>query len=142
MALRPIFGPCLHRFWGFETLKSFMGPHDQPPNRGGGGSLYLFSGTSLRTCPALPAAGPPTCVSCWLLHPSSLCRIIMPSSYRLKLYDLCSFRYVVQEIKNDLIFCIGYDAGGGVGIELTILYARKRASHIVGVYYYRCQGDA
>ena len=78
----------------------------------------------------------PSYVSCSLLQPSSLFRIIMtimPSSYRPKLYDLCSFRYAIQEIKNDLMLCIGYDAGcwGWGGIELTILYARKRASHIV-----------
>jgi hypothetical protein len=29
------------------------------------------------------------------------------------------------------MLCIGYDAGVGDGIELKILYARKRASHIV-----------
>ena len=39
----------------------------------------------------------------------------MLPSYRPKLYDLCSFRYVVQEIKSDLMLCIGYDAGGGGG---------------------------
>lgn len=110
MGLRPVFGSWLHRFRSFETLKSFMGPYDQPPTWGA--SLYLFSGTSLRTCPAFPAAAPPTCVSCWLLHPTSLCHIIMPSSSRLKLYDLCRFRYVDQEIKKDLIHSIGYDAAG------------------------------
>jgi hypothetical protein len=60
-----------------------MGPHDQPPTWGT--SLYLCSSTSLRTCPALPATGPPTYISCSLLQLSFLFRIIMPSSHRPKL---------------------------------------------------------